>query len=64
MKYLDIQRGVCYTQAWGTFLCLHIGCTVIHILPGRKRGRMRRLELFTPDHAFRWSSVKITGAKQ
>lgn len=51
----SIQSNVAYTQAYGVLFCLHIGSIAL-MFGRRKNGRGPRLELFTPNRWFRWSS--------
>lgn len=52
-KYLHIKRNVMATQAYGCWLCLHIGDIAIFL--GRRKGYGIRVELFTPLHKWRLS---------
>lgn len=52
-NFICIKRDVMYTQAYGCWLCLHVGATAIFL--GRREGNGARLELFTPLHRIRLS---------
>ena len=55
----EIRRNVEFTQAWGCWLALHVGTTVMFI--GHRNGSSLRIELLTPLHAFRVSLPKAGG---
>lgn len=50
---VHVKRDVLSTQAFGCWLCLHVGSTAIYF--GRRDGYAVRLELFTPLHKWRLS---------
>ena len=50
-----VRRNVLYTQAKGTYFCLHVGSAALFFgirLDGKTGPR---LELFTDKHRFRWT---------
>lgn len=61
-RYLHIKRDVLYTQAYGCWLCLHVGSTAVFI--GRRKGNAVRLELFTPLHKWRLSWRAALGMRK
>lgn len=50
-RLIHIKRNVASTQAYGAWLCLHIGTVAIFL--GSRNGHALRIELFTPFHRFR-----------
>jgi hypothetical protein len=55
---VEVKRNVGYTQAKGTWFCLHVGSVAVYLgkHPPRGWASGRRLELFTDCHRFRYSA--------
>lgn len=61
-RLVHIERDVMHTQAYGCWLCLHVGGTAIFF--GRRKGYALRLELFTPLHRWRLSWRAALGMRK
>ena len=57
MRLLSIKTNVASLQAYGCKVCLHIG-SVAFIIGQRKGDCLFRLELFTPLHRWRISTLR------
>lgn len=56
---IRVARHVMYVVPRNCWLCVHVGTTAIYIGDRESTGTTpRRLELFTPRHAFRWTTPR------